>query len=102
MKFKHEIPPLTGEARKLLHTLYEDFIGTYIPENRDFLPDHLKDAPAKAIMQKYIFDTEDLFAVSRAIQHIQDEHEYDFVVENIKQSWADLFHMIPRETLSSK
>lgn len=101
MKFKREIPPLTPEeALELLLPLYEDFIETYIPENRHFLPDHLKDMPAEDLMQKYIFDAENTFAVSRATLHIQ--HEHDFGVENIKQSWADLFHMIPRETLSSK
>ena len=101
MKFKHEIPPLTNEeAQGLLLALYEDFIETYIPENRHYLPDHLHDMPAEDLMQKFIFNAEDLFAVSRAILHIQ--HEHDVGVENVKQSWTDLFHMIPRETLSSK
>lgn len=101
MKFKREIPPFTTEeALELLLPLYEDFIETYIPENRHFLPDHLKDMPSEDLMQKYIFDAEDPFVVSRATLHVQ--HEHDFGVENIKQSWADLFHMIPRETLPSK
>ncbi len=101
MKFKREIPPLTTEeAQELLLPLYEDFIETYIPEHRNFLPDHLKDMPAEELMQKYIFDAEDIFAVSRATLHIQHEHEVG--VENIKQSWAELFHIIPRETVSSK
>ena len=101
MKSKREIPPLThGEAQELLLPLYEDFIKTYIPENRNFLPDHLKDMPAEDLMQKYIFDAQDIFAVGRATLHIQ--HEHDVGVENIKQSWADLFHMIPRATLPSK